>query len=709
MECTEKTDDALEPPAKELRFIRGVGPHRAGLLAGMGLRTVADFLLTAPRRHEDRRQLTPPGRLTAGQRATTSGRILAIGQRTMKGVRHILTVEVGDGAGWMEAVWFNQPYLVDRFRQGADIILTGKVDEFRGIKRMNTPEFEIIEPAGEEETGADTPYSEIAFGRLTPVYALTEGLGQRFMRRLAWRTVMEYADGWPEVFPAGFRTERDLLDIGAALRGLHFPDNEHHRVAAHRRLAYEELLMLQLILARRRAELTAGGASKIIRVTPALDKRIRARLGFRLTPGQERTVAEIVRDLARPRPMNRLLQGEVGSGKTAVAAFACLAAVAHGSQAAIMAPTEVLAEQHGRTFSSLLAGSRVRIVTLSASVGAAQRRTLTAAVAAGEADLVIATHALIRDEVRFRELSLVVLDEQHKFGVEQRRSLAGKGPAPHVLVMSATPIPRTLAQAYYADLDVSVIREVPGGERAVVTRVVTERSRGKVLSFLERRLQRGGRGYVVYPAIAETGDGGIAAAETGHRELCARFGPQRVELLHGRMRPEARHRAMERFRSGQVQLLVATTVIEVGVDVPEATVMIIEGAERFGLATLHQLRGRVGRGAQKKSWCICVAHAHAPEAIERLRVFAKTRDAFRLAEEDLRLRGPGEFLGERQHGLPELRFADLLADGELLELARRDALRIITDDPRLERAEHTGLRDRLRRLAAARGNLAGVA
>jgi ATP-dependent DNA helicase RecG len=602
----------------------------------------------------------------------------------------------------LEAVWFNSAWLADRFGPGATLILTGKVGLFRGRLQMRSPEFEVLqegEPDGPSE-GEGVDYASLAFGRLVPVYSLTEGLGQRFMRLLAWRVVQEHADRWPEVFAAGFRRERRLITIGEALRGLHFPDDQGHHRAARRRLVYEELLVLQLVLALLRARARARGAVRSYRVTAEVDRRIRSRLRFELTADQERAAAEIVRDLARRQPMNRLLQGEVGSGKTAVAAYACLAVVAGGSQAAVMAPTEVLAEQHYRTFSQLLCGSRVQIVLLSGSAGSRERRENLAAVASGRADIVVATHAVIQEQVSFRELGLAVLDEQHKFGVAQRGTLAGKGPAPHVLVMSATPIPRTLAHAFYADLDLSVIRELPGGARKVTTRVVTERGRARILDFVGRRLRHDEKAYVVYPAIAESEEHDLAAAETGHRKLAALFGPERVGLLHGRMKADAKRRVMDAFRDGRVQVLVSTTVVEVGVDVPRATVIVIEDAERFGLATLHQLRGRVGRGRLKRAWCLCVARTGTRESMARLKAFAGTTDGFRIAEEDFKLRGPGQFLGERQHGLPELRFADLLEDGPLVELARRDARRIADSDPALRENRHRGLRKRIERLAA---------
>jgi ATP-dependent DNA helicase RecG len=701
-----------DPPGQELRYIRGVGPRRAEKLRRMGMYTAADLLLTAPRQHEDRRQLTAIAELRPGVKATCSGELLRVRAHALSGRRHLISAMVADESGKLEVVWFNQAYLADRFEPGQRLILTGKVDLDRGSARMNSPEFEVIEevnPSDDFEGSDETPYAQLAFGRLVPIYPLTEGVGQRFMRRLAWKVVEEYAAGWPELFSDSFRSERRLITIADALRGMHFPDDGAHARAARRRMVYEELLVLQLVLALRRARLAERGPVKRFKVTERVDARIRSRLKFTLTADQERTIAEIVRDLDRERPMNRLLQGEVGSGKTAVAAYACLAAVAGGSQAAVMAPTEVLAEQHYRVFSELLEGSRVRIVLLSGSVKPAERKRRVALIAAGDADIVIATHAVIQQQVSFKELGLVVLDEQHKFGVAQRSSLARKGPAPHVLVMSATPIPRTLAQAFYTDLDLSAIHELPGGARKVTTRVVTERSRNKVLEFVGRRLGRGERAYVIYPAISENEETDLAAAETGYRELSQRFGSDHVGLLHGRMKADEKRAVMERFRSGEVSVLVATTVVEVGVDVPEATVIVVEGAERFGLATLHQLRGRVGRGKQKRAWCLCIARTRTRESMERLRAFAATQDGFKIAEEDFKLRGPGQFLGERQHGLPELRFADLVEDGEMVELARRDALAIVKSDPKLSKRDHRALGKRIERLVAASPELVGVA
>ncbi len=698
-----------DPPGQELRYIRGVGPRRAEKLRRLGLYSAADLLLTAPRRLEDRRSITPIAELEPGIRATVSGEVTRVRARELSGRRHLLSVLISDDDGTLDVTWFNQPYLADRFQEGQQLVVTGKVDADRMVTRMNSPEFEVLETGEEADADGEIAYSKLAFGRLVPIYALTEGIGQRFMRRLAWQTLDEHAAAWPELFSDKFRRERRLLKMADALRGLHYPDDDAHHEAARRRMVYEELLVLQLILALRRAKLSARGAVKRYKVTERVDKRIRSRLQFTLTADQERSVAEIVRDLARERPMNRLLQGEVGSGKTAVAAYACLAVVAGGSQAAVMAPTEVLAEQHFRTFSELLAGSRVNIVLLSGSAKASERRKRVAEVASGDADIVVATHAVIQDQVRFKELGLAVLDEQHKFGVAQRSSLARKGPAPHVLVMSATPIPRTLAHAFYADLDLSAIHELPGGARKTTTRTVTERGRAKILEFVERRLARGERAYVIYPAIAESEEHDMAAAEAGHRELSGLFGRDRVGLLHGRMKGDKKRAVMEQFRNGEIQVLVSTTVVEVGVDVPEATVIVIEGAERFGLATLHQLRGRVGRGKLKRSWCLCVARSRTKESMARLKAFSKTTDGFKIAEEDFKLRGPGQFLGERQHGLPELRFADLIEDGPLVELARRDAAKLVKADPNLKKREHRSLKKRLDRLAADDRELAVVA
>jgi ATP-dependent DNA helicase RecG len=707
-----------DPFARELRYLPGVGPRRAEMLARLGLGTVGELLLSPPRRHDDRRERAAVIDLRAGRTATVAGRIVDVRGRRISGFRHLLEVFVADDTGTLAAAWFNQPWLADKFAPGERLILTGKVDVWRGRARMSSPEFEVLEseddaaelPDQGKQAACEPSYAELAFGRLVPVYALTEGLGQRFMRRLVWRSLAYQADAWPEPFTKEFRRERQLPAMPETLRGLHFPESPEQLAAARRRLAYEELLVLQLVLTQTRRRLVEQGSAGSFPVSPKIDAHIRARLPFKLTAAQDRAVAEISCDLAGNEPMNRLLQGDVGSGKTAVAAYACLAVIAGKGQTAFMAPTEVLAEQHHRTLSRMLAGSQVRIAYLAGGLPPAERRKLIATIAAGEIDLVIGTHAVIQKEVRFRKLALAVLDEQHKFGVEQRLALSRKGPAPHVLVMSATPIPRTLAQAYYADLDLSTLDELPGGPRRVTTRVVTPKSREKVWAFVAKRLAAGERAYVIYPAIAESERADLAAAETGFKQLSAKFGRSRVGLIHGRMRPDAKRAAMERFRSGATQVLVSTTVVEVGLDVPEATVMVVEGAERFGLAGLHQLRGRIGRDrVRSRAWCICVAGSLGGEAVSRLRALAKTDDGFKIAEEDFKLRGPGEFLGARQHGLPELRFADLGSDGPLLALAKRDAAGIVAADPELAAPEHRALGERLARLAVEQRSRAGVA
>ncbi len=708
--------ESQEPPGRELRFLRGVGPRRGQLLARIGLCKTSDLLLSAPRRHEDRREITPISKLKNGLRSTVCGEITTVSSHPLRGRRHLVKVLLGDDSGIMEVVWFNQAYLGDLFAEGQQVVLTGKADVKGGIASMASPEFEIIRSFDDQTAEADkseesenTDYSHLAFGRLVPVYPLTEGIGQRFMRQLAWQTLEKEAESWPDLFTEEYRRKRQLLPIAAALRGMHYPDDPEHQKQARRRLAYEELLVLQTVLALRRKRLSERGAIRSYQLTAKIDERIRSRLPFTLTAGQESAVREISRDMAHSEPMNRLLQGDVGSGKTAVAAYACLLVVAYGSQATIMAPTEVLAEQHFRTFSKLLKGSRVRIAFLAGSLKSAARKKTIEQVATGQADIVIATHSVIQKQVLFRELGLVILDEQHKFGVAQRHSLTKKGPAPHVLVMSATPIPRTLSQAFYADLDLSVMRDFPGGERKITTRVSTQRGREKFLEFVVRRIAKGERAYFIYPAIADGETSELASAESGFQEMSRRFGAGRVGLLHGQMKTEQKRQVMEDFRSGRIQILVATTVVEVGVDVPEATVMVIEDAERFGLATLHQLRGRIGRGPTKRAWCLCVASVRTKESLARLKALASTQDGFRISEEDFRLRGPGQFLGERQHGLPELRFTDLVEDSALLDMARRDAREIVRTDPLLTTPPYRALGDRIRRLAAKNRNLAGVA
>ncbi len=541
-----------------------------------------------------------------------------------------------------------------------------------------------------------------------PVYSSTEGLGQRQLRRLMWRIVEAFAAEVPEVLPDAVLARRRLTPLGRAVRDAHFPETEAARTAALRRLAFDDFLYLQLGLAILRSRATRARGLAMDPPGRLVD-RLRQALPYRLTGAQERVWSEIRRDMAAPFPMHRLLQGDVGSGKTIVAALAVATAVEAGYQAAVMAPTEILAEQHFMTFRRLLEPLDVPVTLLTSSVRTREREARRAAVASGAAPCVVGTHALIQEEVAFRRLGLAVVDEQHRFGVEQRARLRGKGERPDLLVMTATPIPRTMALTLYGDLDVSVLDELPPGRAPVKTVARTEAKRPEIYQFLRRQLQEGRQAYVVYPLVEESEAVDLKAATdmAGHlqRDVFPEFA---VGLLHGRLPFDEKEAIMRRFKAGQLHLLVSTTVVEVGIDVPNASVMLVEHAERFGLSQLHQLRGRVGRGPWR-SYCILLHAAHlAEDARQRIDALVGTGDGFRIAEADLRLRGPGEFFGTRQSGLPRFRVADLLRDAAVLEEARVEAQAIIAADPELRRPEHRGLREGLLQRWRGRIGLASV-
>ncbi|MBI4593672.1 MAG: ATP-dependent DNA helicase RecG [Candidatus Rokubacteria bacterium] len=684
------------PPAglgTPLQYLKGVGPQRAGLLAKKGLATVEDALFFVPLRHEDRTRLTPLHQLQPGQVATCSGVIAGLSPPPRS--HQPFSVMLRDESGYATASWFNAGYLSRVFKRGQRLVLHGKVARFRGAPTLQHPDYEIV-VSGEDE--------RLHTGRLVPVYSTTEGLGQRPLRSLLWRIVEAFAGEVGEILPEPVRSRRKLIPLPRALRDAHFPETEAGRQAALRRLAFDDFLYLQLGLAILRSRTTRARG---IALNPpgALVGRLVSSLPYRLTAAQERVWGEIRRDMAAPCPMHRLLQGDVGSGKTIVAALAVLTAVEAGYQAAVMAPTEILAEQHFMTFRQLLEPLGVPVTLLTSSLRARERQTRRAALAAGEIPCVVGTHALVQEGVEFRRLGLAVVDEQHRFGVEQRARLRAKGEHPDLLVMTATPIPRTLALTLYGDLDVSVLDELPPGRRPVKTVARTESKRREIYAFLREQIAEGRQVYVVYPLVEESEAVDLKAATDMARRLQQEvFADLTVGLLHGRLSFDEKEAIMRRFKAGEIHLLVSTTVIEVGIDVANASVMLVEHAERFGLSQLHQLRGRVGRGPWK-SYCILL-HAGNPaeDARRRLDAMVDTNDGFRIAEVDLELRGPGEFFGTRQSGLPQFRVADLIRDAAILEDARVEAQAIIAADPDLREAVHRGLRNGL--LQRWRGKLA---
>ena len=685
------------PPglATPLQYLKGVGPERAKLLARKELTTVEDALFFLPIRHEDRTRLTPLRSIQVGQVTTCTGTVAGISPPPPGRARAPLVLLLRDASGYGTATLFGRGWLMRVLQRGQRLILHGKGARFKDKITLQVQDWELVESDEDEPIHA---------GALVPVYSSTEGLPQRALRSLLWRLVEAHARDVAETLPEALRRRRNLPSLPEAVSEAHFPPGEAQLQRARRRLAYEDFLLLQLGLAILRARTTRARG---IAMNPpgALVDRLRAALPWSLTGAQERVWSEIRGDMAAQYPMHRLLQGDVGSGKTIVAALAVLTAVEAGYQAAVMAPTEILAEQHFMTLRNLLEPLGVPVTLLTSALRTRERAARRAGLAAGEIGCAIGTHALVQARVEFRRLGLVVVDEQHRFGVAQRARLKAKGEHPDVLVMTATPIPRTLALTVYGDLDVSVIDELPPGRKPVVTVARTESRRPQIYAFLREQVAAGRQIYVVYPLIDESEAIDLRAATDMAAHLQRDVFPDLVVgLLHGRLSFDDKDAIMTRFKAGEIHVLVSTTVIEVGIDVANASVMLIEHAERFGLSQLHQLRGRVGRGPWKSYCILLTAGKLGEEAERRVQAMVETNDGFRIAEVDLQLRGPGEFFGTRQSGLPEFRVADLLRDAALLEDARRDAQAIVAADPELHATEHRGLRDAL--LARWRGKLA---
>ena len=698
-------DAALKTPLERLP---GVGTARAEKLVRLGLVTARDALLHFPRDYRDFSGAHRVADLEAGGHASLAGDVVDVASRTTATGRTMLVVRLAAADGPVRAVWFNMPFLAKRFTVGMRVVIAGQPRRAAGGWEFAHPEVRWL-VAGELAAGQPAESDWLA------VYPLAEGVQQSHVRLAVRASLDVAAAAWPEAFPEAMLREKSLLPIATAIREIHLPSSREMITAAHRRFVYQELFMLQLALRMHRRQQREARAAAPLVVDARLDGRIRARFPFRFTPAQDRVCREIAADLARPEPMNRLVQGDVGSGKTAIAVYAMLAAVGtpvqpraaaaatstvaaatqgegrtERYQAALMAPTELLARQHHATLEQLLAGSGVEVQLLVGGQPAKQRERILARIAAGAADIVVGTQALVCGTARFKHLGLVVIDEQHRFGVLQRALLQQGQADPHTLVMTATPIPRTIAHAVYGDLDVSVLDEQPPGRQPVATYRVGPAELDRWWDFFRKKLVAGRRGYVVVPAVEES-KRDLASIASAYEELAN--GPLeafRLGLMHGRLKAKEKAAVMEAFRAGRLDVLVATSVIEVGIDVPEATIMTILDAERFGLAQLHQLRGRVARGAVQG---ICGAVTAADGATHpRIDAFVATTDGFALAEQDLLLRGPGDLVGTRQSGAPPMYLADLLRDAAVVAEARRDALDLFDRDPELAAPDLAHLR-----------------
>jgi ATP-dependent DNA helicase RecG len=674
-----------------VRYLNGVGPKRAKIFGSMAIDTIEDLLYYFPKRYEDRTTFTAISQLQEGSTQTIKAEILAKGQRRSFRRRgfNILEVAVADQSGKIFCVWFNQPYLKDYFKVGLTLVLYGRVERYGSRLQMSAPEFEIV--------STDSGDESLNIGRIVPIYSVPEGLTQRNLRRIIKDALDEYLSSINEFLPYDIRTRNSLLNLAKSLLNIHFPENLEIQQQAFLRLSFEEFFLFQLPLVLRKSQKqNKPGLVHKVEGTP-VDNFIKG-LPFKLTESQTAVIAEIKTDMGRPFAMQRLLQGDVGSGKTVVATIATLMAIQGGYQAAFLVPTEILAKQHHDRISSQMKNLelrsqdiKVRLLTSTTS----GKDDVYQDIKTGKIDLVIGTHALLEEEVKFKNLGLVVIDEQHKFGVSQRALLPQKGPNPDVLIMTATPIPRTLAITIYGDLDISVIKELPSGRQPITTQWIKSGQRDWLCSFITEQVRLGRQTYIVYPVIEESYSLDLLGAKRMYSDLKQGvFKEFAVGLIHGRLKDSQQDKVMSDFKSGNIQILVATTVLEVGIDVANASVMVIEQAQRFGLSQLHQLRGRIGRGSYS-SFCILVSDALTSEAQARLSALVKYSDGFRIAEEDLKIRGPGEFFGQRQHGLSELKIANPLTQMQLLKAARDEAIKIIKADPRLELRQNLSLKEKL--------------
>ncbi len=673
-----------------IQYLKGVGPKRAYYFKKLGVETIKDLLFLIPRRYLDRKNLSPIRALKVGEEGTFIGKILATGIQKTLHRGEVVKIVVGDGTGIINCSWFSRPDLKYRFRVNQEIVLSGPVSYYKG-KALVNPYYEILE-GGEEYCG-----------EIIPIYPLTENLSLWDVRRAMRQALQISLPLLSETLPKRILANYSFPTIIESLTAIHFPETIEEAEKARERLVYEEFFYFESLLALNKRE--KKGDAPILLNKKDLTERFLSSLPFSLTASQVQVIKEIEEDLAKGKSMTRLLQGDVGSGKTVVGIYAMVLACENNTQACLMAPTEILAEQHFLNWQKRLEDIGIKSALLTGSVKKREKEKIYKLLKDGRIDIIFGTHALIEEDCQFKNLSLVIVDEQHRFGVMQRAKLLTKGSSPHFLVMTATPIPRTLSLTLYGDLDISTLKEKPPGRKKIITRLTTEENRFKVYEFIRNKLKEGKQVYILCPLIEESEKLDLASAKKTYEEVKEVFSPFKVALLHGRMKSEERIKEMEEFRKGAIQILVTTTVIEVGVDVPNATIILIEHPERFGLAQLHQLRGRVGRG-EELSYCILIAPKDmSDEARARLSYFEKYEDGFLLAEKDLEIRGPGQFFGVRQHGLPDFKIGDPSKEKEILFKAREDAFAIIEDDPNLEKEENRVIKENLQKRFFGREDL----
>ncbi len=668
-----------EPTIKSIQYIKGVGPQRVRLFEKKGLSDLLSLIYFFPIRYEDRRRINKINSLQIGRKETVVGEVCKVNVKGV-GTRKIFEVVIKDDTGYLSLIWFNfeYAYMIKRFRIGSHILAYGNVGFYLRMPQMVHPDLEDV-----DQTGDDT----LNFGRIVPVYSAIEGISQRILRKIIKNALDAYIVNLKDYMPEQIKQRYLLSDLQKSVYSLHFPDDNasvdelNTRTSAfHKRIIFDEFFFFEMALAlKKQANLKKDGivfeASSINCVNA-----FRERLPFTLTNDQKCVVKEIFADLSSGYPMNRLLQGDVGSGKTVVALYAAMFAISNGYQVAFMAPTELLAGQHYNTIGTLTEGMDLRYALLKSDIKESDRNRILRQLSDGVLQLIVGTHALIQPDVRFHNCGLIIIDEQHRFGVAQRMELKKKCNNPHMLIMTATPIPRTLAMTAYGDLDISLIKQMPPGRKPVKTTLFYKKSSRKdIYNILREEMKRSHQVYIIYPLIEESDTLELMAAEKMYEELKVEFGEFRVELLHGRIKNDARDKIMNAFRAGEINMLVATTVVEVGIDVPNATIMLIEHAERFGLSQLHQLRGRVGRGVEE-AMCILYAHSLSVDARKRLKAMVKTTDGFKIAEMDLEIRGPGEMLGVKQSGMPDFKMASIVHDVEILKVAKDAAFNIVSGD-----------------------------